>query len=91
MGTITWNTDCNAPCCPGEIINDDNPKQTILIQTDWDYPSTARTFGWDIKSVQKVEYCDGEDTPCGELDCVESRHTLCSQPCHRFRCGHKGY
>lgn len=50
MGTITWNTDVNAPCCPGEILADDG--RSILIQTDWDYPGTARNFGWDMTTVQ---------------------------------------
>lgn len=49
MPQITWNTDVNAPCCPGEIVNHDG--RTILIQTDWDFPGVARTFGWDMSSV----------------------------------------
>lgn len=56
MSKITWNTDVNAPCCPGEIVNDDG--RTVLIQADWDYPGTARTFGWDIRQVTK-ELPDG--------------------------------
>lgn len=51
---IRWNTNVNAPCCPGEIVADDG--QTVLIQTDWDYPSVASAFGWDIKSVQHEGY-----------------------------------
>lgn len=51
MGVITWNTDINAPCCPGEIVADDG--RTLLIQTDWDYPSVASTFGWNMMDVQK--------------------------------------
>ena len=50
MGKITWDTDCNAPCCPGQIVADDG--RTILIQTDWDYPGVARTFGWNMGEVQ---------------------------------------
>ena len=34
------------------IINSHDPKNDILIQTDWDFPSTARTFGWDMREVQ---------------------------------------
>ena len=43
------------------IVNLDNERETILIQTDWDYPGVARTFGWtgddsDISEAQ--EYLD---------------------------------
>ena len=53
---ITWNTDVNAPCCPGEIVSDDG--RTLLVQTDWDYPGTAMTFGWSVRNVQKCPKCD---------------------------------
>ena len=55
---ITWNTDVNAPCCPGEIVNGDG--RTLLIQLDWDYPATASSFGWWLGSVQRCK--------CGRLD-----------------------
>lgn len=51
MGQITWSTDVNAPCCPGEIVNDDG--RTYLPQPDFEYPSVARTFGWDMMDVQQ--------------------------------------
>lgn len=50
--------------------------QTILIQTDWDYPGFATTFGWSIASVQTAEReeeentCD-HDTTDGTVDCKE--------------------
>jgi len=50
---ISWNTDVNAPCCPGEIV-DDETGDTILIQTDWDYPGTANSFGWSPRNVQQA-------------------------------------
>ena len=53
--TITWNTDVNAPCCPGEIVNDDG--RNILVQTDWDYPSVASSFGWSVNHAQKCQAC----------------------------------
>ena len=61
---ITWNTDVNAPCCPGEIVAEDG--RTVLIQTDWDYPGFAITFGWDP--------CEECTEPChrttdGTVDC----------------------
>lgn len=51
MSKITWSTDVNTPCCPGEIIGPHG--ESILVQTDWDYPSIARTFGWDMREVQR--------------------------------------
>lgn len=72
--TITWNTDCNAPGCPGEIVAADG--RTILIQTDWDYPGTAQTFGWSLTEVQqegrKDNPCDHDGTD-GTVQCPECR------------------
>jgi hypothetical protein len=103
MGMITWNTDVNAPCCPGEIIgpryrDDETGRFTndrILIQTDWDYPVTARSFGWDMRTVQSAPYrecpqcgyreniddCDDEFCP----DCPDTRMEL-----HTSDCEHRG-
>lgn len=71
---ITWNTDVNAPCCPGEIVNDDG--RTVLVQTDWDYPGVASTFGWSLSQVQRCRYCGGEPESSDHLhftceDCGE--------------------
>lgn len=55
MSQITWNTDVNAPCCPGEIVADDG--RSVLIQTDWDYPGVASSFGWSFQQVQKCPTC----------------------------------
>ena len=52
---ITWNTNVNAPCCPGEIVADDG--RTILVQTDWDYPNIAFSFGWSLSQVQRCGEC----------------------------------
>lgn len=86
MGQITWNTDVNAPCCPGEIVNDDG--RTLLIQTDWDFPGTASTFGWSLRSVQKCP-------ACGSTDCtVEDDIATCDNcdcRCRAFEpCEHDG-
>lgn len=68
--TITWNTDVNAPCCPGEIVNDDG--RTLLIQTDWDCPGTAQTFGWSLTMVQRCPKCDKAHTSCdGDEFCCD--------------------
>lgn len=48
---IYWNTDVNAPCCPGEIVAEDG--RTVLVQTDYDYPGVASTFGWSTTDVQR--------------------------------------
>lgn len=53
MTQITWNTDVNAPCCPGEIVADDG--RTILIQDDWGCPGVAATFGWALWHVRGTE------------------------------------
>ncbi len=55
MNAITWNTDVNAPCCPGEILAEDG--RSILVQTDWDYPSAAGLFGWSLRNVQRSPEC----------------------------------
>lgn len=55
MPTITWNTDVNAPCCPGEILAEDG--RSILVQVDTDYPGVASTFGWSPDHVQACPDC----------------------------------
>ena len=73
---ITWNTEVNAPCCPGEIVNDDG--RAVLVQTDWDYPGVAASFGWSIRSVRPttranvgmLPACDHAHTD-GTVDCPD--------------------
>ena len=84
MSLITWNTEANAPCCPGEILG---PKireqdsrgrfkwaqQSVLVQTDWDYPGVAGSFGWNMAEVQQEERtapCDHSGTD-GTVTCPE--------------------
>lgn len=69
--TITWNTDVNAPGCPGEILAEDG--RSVLVQTDWDYPGVASTFGWTTKSVQQAGPRPDFDysAECGVLKCEE--------------------
>lgn len=61
---IRWNTDVAAPC-PGEIQqlfrNVRPTKNSVLVQTDWDFPGTASTFGWDMREVQQE---DRRESPC---------------------------
>lgn len=44
----------DAPCCI-KIIADNG--QDRLIQTDWDWPGIASTFGFTLRSVQKCDEC----------------------------------
>ena len=68
---ITWNTEVNAPCCPGEIIPEDSTLEPLLIQTDWDFPGVASTFGWSKELVQHGNRsCDHSATD-GTIDCPE--------------------
>jgi hypothetical protein len=41
------------------LITNSEDSRTVLVQTDWDFPATARTFGWDIQEVQA--YAADED------------------------------
>lgn len=67
---ITWNTDVNAPCCPGEILAEDG--RSVLVQTDWDYPGVASTFGWSMRDVQRNTAGDClHDFTDGTVDCAD--------------------
>ena len=75
---ITWNTDVNAPSCPGEIV--DESGRSILIQTDFDYPATATTFGWSVRNVQRCP-------DCGELSTAGPVVGLCDDCDHAWESG----
>jgi hypothetical protein len=81
---ITWDTDVNAPCCPGQIVNDAG--KTILIQCDYDFPGVAVTFGWSLVNIQK---CD-----CGEISNIDAlgEETFVCSHCdqHMSICDHGG-
>lgn len=68
---ISINTDINAPCCPCEIVNEDG--RSLLVQTDWDFPGYASTFGWSVKDVQRANPREDFDftAQCGILVCKE--------------------
>lgn len=36
----------NGDCGTYEVTAEDG--RSVLVQTDWDYPGTARTFGWNM-------------------------------------------
>lgn len=68
MSRIRWNTNVNAPCCPGEIVRECDGA-SILIHVDYDCPGVAETFGWDIRTVQHPGgRCDHSATD-GTVDC----------------------
>lgn len=59
---ITLDTDPDdAPCCI-KLETDDG--RSILIQTDWDYPGVASSFGWVA--------CECGDTD-GTVDCAHKK------------------
>lgn len=64
---IKINTDINAPCGLCEIVSDCG--EAWLVQSDWEYPAVAETFGWRIQSVQR-DRCDHSGTD-GTVDCVK--------------------
>jgi len=64
---ITWDAYPPAPC-QGQILSDDD--RSILVQTDWDYPGIATTFGWDKTSIQ---FC----LECHVIDCEFMDDYLC--------------
>ena len=60
IARITWSTETF--CAAGEITNDIDDR-TILVQTDWDYPGVADTFGWSTRGVQSGQgACDHSET-----------------------------
>lgn len=63
----------DAPCCL-KLIADDG--RDILIQTDWDYPGVASTFGWSISEVQP-------DNPIASFNRFElPMPKECASDCH---------
>lgn len=58
----------DAPCCV-KIIAEDG--RDILIQTDWEWPGIATTFGWSVSDVPPNTTratCDHDGTD-GTIDC----------------------
>ncbi len=54
---ITWTLDPHAGCCQG-AITDNETGRTLPVQTDWDFPGVARSFGWATEFVQCCPECD---------------------------------
>ena len=50
----------NAPGCIAEILNTADERELILVQTDWDWPGVASSFGWNIANVPWSKNRDGK-------------------------------
>jgi hypothetical protein len=61
----------------GYMIHDLDRGRTILIQTDWDYPGVASSFGWDIRSAHAPGCADPSGTD-GTIDCPSCGTTASS-------------
>ena len=83
---ITWNTDVNAPCCPGEIL-DSESKQSVLVQTDFDFPGVASSFGWNMKEVQRCVSCQS-----GDVEYAIGQTNVVCNDCYEYTapCDHDG-
>jgi hypothetical protein len=53
-------------------------ENSVLVQTDWDFPATAQTFGWDIRDSQwsydAYPQCQHSGTD-GTVKCPDCRQT----------------
>ena len=89
MAIIVWDTNGNHPCCPGRILSEDG--RSVLIQTDFDFPGVAVTFGWSLKAVQRCQCgatADGPKTPTSDMShCQRCGHAW-SDP--QITCDHRG-
>jgi hypothetical protein len=64
--------DSDTSDCPGavcKILNESETK-SILVQTDYDAPGVASSFGWNIRSVKNKKKCDHRHTD-GTIDCPD--------------------
>lgn len=66
------------------VVNEETGED-ILVQTDWDYPGTASTFGWVPKKTpmkgpgtKGAKWCDHDSTD-GTIDCP-----VCGRTAHDF-------
>jgi len=78
-GTICVDTDSTyAPCSylicrvrPDGTYSTRDEANTVLVQTDWDYPALASTFGWRAGNTGREDPDTWEDLP----DCQCWQHT----------------
>ena len=87
---IYIDTDQNPPCgriyAPCRIVAEDG--RDIVVDTDWDYPGFADTFGWSVRNVQKCPACGkiindvdyhAEKFTCEDCQSIETGDTVA--PC----------
>jgi hypothetical protein len=59
-----------------EVSAVEDPSQSVLVQTDWDYLGIAQSFGWSLCSVQVqnrgygLRPCDHYGTD-GSIECID--------------------
>jgi hypothetical protein len=76
MNIILDTDTSDAPGCICKILNAENERHNILVQTDWEAPGVANTFGWDMTEVQPQNYgyyglkCRHSHTD-GTVDCPD--------------------
>ena len=82
---ITGYLICKVDPETGCYLSDE--ENSILVQTDWDYPSTAQTFGWSLSESQVTNRVYYLGKPCehvgtdGTVKCNEcglTPHTFIS-------------
>jgi hypothetical protein len=87
---IYIDTDCNAPCCPCQIVAEGG--RNVLVQSDWDYPGFASSFGWATRNVQKCPKCrkvytdinyHADTFTCEECEAIEQGDTISKCCDHR--------
>lgn len=72
MSKIILDTDARGCVC--KILQAGRESQSVLVQTDYESPSVASSFGWSIRSVQNETdrrygvICDHQHTD-GTIDC----------------------
>jgi hypothetical protein len=76
MNIILDTDTSDAPGCVCKILNAENERQNILVQTDWDAPGVANTFGWNMRDIQVANAgyygttCNHQGTD-GTVDCPD--------------------
>jgi hypothetical protein len=81
--------EANPPDAPGaaKLVADDG--RSILFQTDWDWPSLARNFGWSTEHVSRrstLDFNGEKDIPCPGSDQTDGTVKCpgCGKPASSF-------
>lgn len=98
---IQINTDCNPHPC--EAVYDEETAKlyemaraefaeafpSILVQTDWDFPKVAVSFGWSLADFQRCRKCGAEIAPDEETGEPEKCEN-CGRKKGNVYCRHDG-